>query len=358
MLEKEQIELMGQRIQRFNEFVMAQDIYKQPLGLFSGRMGLCIYFFHQHKITLNIKYKNYAEKILISIYKQIHVELSTDIEDGLIGICYGIIYLIEQGFIEGKINHILKDLDDKIFNRLYFSLLNLHPHLYIEEHLRIISYSIYFCKRIQDPNLKSDEKVVFEQIVIKSINAIDTTLRDFQTYEHKPFSPFKYFPSYYLILLSNVYELGFYSYKVKKICDELSEDILSLFPQSQSYRLLLSYAMNKINIFYLSPEWSTHIDMLKSKTDIHYILKNEFPNKNIWIHNGICGFYILLKEYGLLTDDNSRILFNKIMSSNHWTDLYLDNQTKLLPSAGLMSGLSGVILICQDIVNQNKLFSL
>lgn len=350
--------IMQERIDKFNNFVMAQDIYKQPLGLFGGRMGLCIYFFHQHRITDNIEYKNYAEKILISIYKQIHVELSTDIEDGLIGICYGIIYLIEQGFIEGKINDILKELDDKIFNRLYFSLLSLQPHLYIEEHLKIISYSIYFCKRIQDPNLKNDEKVVFEQIVIKSINAIDTTQHHFQTYEHKPFSPLKYFPSYYLMLLSNVYELGFYSYKVKKICDELSENILSLFPQSQSYRLLLSYAMTKINMFYLSPEWSNHIDMLKSKIDIQHIVKNEFPNKNIWVHNGICGFYILLKKYGVLNDDNSEIVFYKIISSNHWTDLYIDNQTKLLPSAGLMSGLSGVILICQDIVNQNKLLAL
>jgi hypothetical protein len=45
-------ELMQKWIEQFRLFVMPQDIDKLPVGLFSCKMRLCIYFFHQTKTAV------------------------------------------------------------------------------------------------------------------------------------------------------------------------------------------------------------------------------------------------------------------------------------------------------------------
>src|ERR1035437_10174953 len=106
MIEKEQIELMEQRIQKFNEFVMSQDIEKIPVGLFCGKLGLCVYFYHQASYTQEKKYKNFADKLLNSTFTQINSKSLISLEDGLIGVCLGLNYLVENGYQTGDINHV------------------------------------------------------------------------------------------------------------------------------------------------------------------------------------------------------------------------------------------------------------
>src|ERR1035438_8832595 len=100
-------DIMQERIEKFNHYVMSLDIDKIPIGLFCGKMGICIYFFHQARLTKNKKYEKFAKKLMNSIYDQIHTKSINDLEDGLIGVCLGINYLIEENFLKGNINYVI-----------------------------------------------------------------------------------------------------------------------------------------------------------------------------------------------------------------------------------------------------------
>ena len=341
---------MQQRIEKFNNFVMAQDIDKMPAGLFNGKMGLSIYFYHQARIHNDKKHNHFAEKLLDSVYDQVHNALPVDIENGLTGICEGILYLIENGFVKGSPNYVLKDLDDKIFNMLYFNLLNEKSHTTLDEMKIIAHVSLYFCKRITNTGISKNEKELFKQIIIGAINKIETSSAGMEKMTDPfPFSPFGYFPFIYFELVKKVYELGFYTHKLEKVCDEWSDRVLSSFPLLQAHRFLLSSAIEGVCNYRNISNWKEYADLLKRQTDPDYIVSSEFRNKNIYIHNGLAGFYFFMKRNNTLTDKLKKSIVDKLAVSEQWNDFAKADDNEKLAFKGLMTGLAGVILAYQDI---------
>ena len=47
-------ETMQSKISRFNDYAISANVNSMPIGLFCGKIGLSIYFFHQAKETNNI----------------------------------------------------------------------------------------------------------------------------------------------------------------------------------------------------------------------------------------------------------------------------------------------------------------
>jgi len=191
------IEINTATIEQFNLFVMQQDIDQLPIGLFEGKMGLAIYFYHQARLTNEKRYKTFANKLLNSMYEQIHSKLPVDLKSGLTGICFGILYLIETGFIKGNPNFVLKDLDDKIINTLYFSYFFDNQHIPSDD-LKIIAHCLlYLCKRLTDNKLSKNEKHIFEQIVIRAVNKIETAISTEKMAEPWLFSQYDYDGHFY-----------------------------------------------------------------------------------------------------------------------------------------------------------------
>lgn len=44
------------RIEKFNQIVLSKDIERISFGLLSGKMGICICFYHQARLTQNKAY--------------------------------------------------------------------------------------------------------------------------------------------------------------------------------------------------------------------------------------------------------------------------------------------------------------
>ncbi|GHV22187.1 hypothetical protein FACS1894174_06470 [Bacteroidia bacterium] len=87
----------------------------QGYGLYNGKMGLAIILYlrgvtdqAEQNLEDTIKYVENGENIKISF------------DDGLLGIAWGISFLIENKMIDGNIDEILSDFDDIIFN--YFDM--------------------------------------------------------------------------------------------------------------------------------------------------------------------------------------------------------------------------------------------
>lgn len=88
--------------------------FNPDLGLYNGKMGMVVFFFHYARYTGNPLYEDFAEEFLNEILDSLHIETPVNFKRGLSGIGGGIIYLIKQGFIETDIAETFRDFDDKI----------------------------------------------------------------------------------------------------------------------------------------------------------------------------------------------------------------------------------------------------
>ena len=95
--------------------------FHSDLGLYNGKMGMVIFFFHYARYTGNSLYEDFAEEFLNEILENLHTETPISFKRGLAGIGWGMLYLIKQGFMETDIQETFKDMDDKVmeYNLLY-----------------------------------------------------------------------------------------------------------------------------------------------------------------------------------------------------------------------------------------------
>lgn len=352
-MEKDEMDaIMQERIDKFNNFVMEQDIDKMPVGLFSGKMGICIYFYHQARITQNKVYEKFAGKLLDSIYSQVHTEMPIDLENGLVGICFGINYLIEKNFVQGNVNSILKELDDRIFRFLNFTYLSNNLNNQIDDLRVMLGVSFYFSKRLESYQLSVNESYIFKNIIIKSINKIENTNLPDKFTEPHFFSITNYFFPLYLIFLSKIYNQDFFNYKIEKIFDEISNKLKSTYPLLKCNRLFLSIGIECIINIKDMDGWKDHIKLLEQDIDTSMIITEEFRNKNILANDGLSGFYFLMSDLHKEFILDELLIAEKITSSDFWIQLNnIEENNNKIP-LGLVTGFTGVVLAYQKCIKK------
>ncbi|WP_226790270.1 hypothetical protein [Bacteroides fragilis] len=80
------------------------------------RWGLSSFFIIIRVMFIMI-YEKIAGELLDNVLEEVHNYLPYDLANGYCGIGWAIEYLSEQKFIEGNINEILRNLDEKIMER-------------------------------------------------------------------------------------------------------------------------------------------------------------------------------------------------------------------------------------------------
>ena len=346
--------VMQERIEKFNQYVMSKDIDKMPIGLFSGKMGICIYFYHQARYSENKDYKKFADKLLESLYSQLSTKSLVNLEDGFIGVCLGLNYLVENGFQKGNINHVLPELDDKIFKTAWFELIEDYSNPN-EAMKSVFETAFYFSIRLQNTKLNKNNRFLFESIVIKAINFIESTFN----YTDKFFEPLsyslnEYFLANYFYLLTFVYQLGFYNYKLDKIIDEIFPKLVTTYPLLQSNRIQLIAALEYLNAEFQRKCIDIYIARLRRDIDYTQMVTYEFRNKNLLLANGLCGMYLVQNIFFKKTELPNSLILNKIIQSELWDNIYIDD-VKLNTATGLFTGLAGIVLIYQDLIKNTIL---
>ncbi|MBP1617169.1 MAG: Lanthionine synthetase C-like protein [Bacteroidetes bacterium] len=342
--------VIEKRIDQFNQLVMSQDIGKLPVGLFSGKMGLSIYFYHQARSTGDKLHKKFADTLLESALSQLNAKSLISLEDGLIGICLGLNYLVEKGFQTGNINYILSELDDKIYHAAWFE--HMKGHSNSPESLQsIIEIGLYFSFRLQNSNLGNNNRCLFESTVIKAINNIEGSYSYSEIFSEPPtYSSNQHPLANYLYLLAIAYQLGFYNYKIDKVIDEIYPKLASFYPLLQSHRFQLQSSLRTLNAHLKRKSIDSYITRLEQGMDYRLMITTEFRNKNILLANGLCGMYLvnsLLLKCGKLP---TSILIDRIVQSELWDDI-AEDEVKLNATTGLFTGLAGVILIYQQLTS-------
>lgn len=105
---------------QLNKIVQHLMLHTSPmsdLGLMSGKMGVCIFFYKYARHTGIKRYADFAGELLDEIYGDINTGISRDFEKGLAGICWGVEYLIRQGFVDADADDVLGDMDPLVMER-------------------------------------------------------------------------------------------------------------------------------------------------------------------------------------------------------------------------------------------------
>jgi len=314
---------------------------KLPIGLLSGKMGLCIYFYRLARLENKNKYNKIAEKLLDEIFREVSSVSAIDIENGLAGIGLGISYLIKNNYVQGDENEILKDIDDEVFKQACFRKAD-------ADTTGLIGILYYISVRKQ--SLKKEQSILFNELIIQIVNTLHSKTESMLEDNSIRFNINTTLPLFFFVL-SKIYPLNICNHKIKKMMEEIIPFVLSKYAYFDSKRFYLLWGIGKINKYIQDERLTGFCRLLTSQIDLNRLL-DEFRNKNIFITTGLSGICLLtltleddIKQY-LEVDKFYLKAKEKIEKSLAWE---LSNDSDFLKKHIGLNGYCGVNIIADRI---------
>ena len=119
-------------------------------GLFYGKTGVAIFFFHYARQTGDKLFLEYAADLMEEIQKQITVTIPSQYDIGLSGIGVGFEYLLQNGLIETKDDNVFEDFDARMYRTAMYEP---YPDLSLEGGLA--GWGRYFIYRLRGKRHKN-----------------------------------------------------------------------------------------------------------------------------------------------------------------------------------------------------------
>lgn len=124
-------------LQQISNILLINGGFLNNPGLYTGEMGLVLFFSRYARFTQNELYTEYSFRLIEKIQNRISQETLNDYRQGLTGIGAAIEYLVQNGFFVGDADDILEDFDRQIFST-YIS-----PRLTVNEALDMGYYALW-----------------------------------------------------------------------------------------------------------------------------------------------------------------------------------------------------------------------
>lgn len=150
-------------LRKIADYLVINASFTNSLGLFYGKMGIVIFFYHYARYLPNPDYNEFADELLDEIYEDIHADILVNFDEGLCGIAWGLQYLAQHNFVEGDISEVLKDIDRKIMERDPYRITDLS----FQKGLKGILY--YVLVRLSS---KQNDDVLFDDIYLSALNSM------------------------------------------------------------------------------------------------------------------------------------------------------------------------------------------
>lgn len=309
-------------------------------GLFNGKMGVCVYFFHLSSKSGKADHLAFAEKLLDEVYKQVNNKsITCGFGDGLAGIAWAINHLIQEGFVEADPDEILEEVEDTVF-RYLVSQTDFQLGL-LEGLLGYLAYLVY---RLDQPSpVNPDKEFVLKRMMVEVLNHIGAAIDERKLRVNEPpFLNFMWDLPLCLLMLAKAYSLHFHQNKISRILENLSPAVLTYFPLHSANKLFLLYGMREVLRQVDLPLWKNHLDNLSDHLDLTYLLDMELKDKNLFLSNGLAGISNLLRYLPQehLTWNQEKIM-DKIFTSEYMVS-HIEGKAGNKPVLGLSRGLSGI----------------
>lgn len=311
---------MKTKIKEYNEWLYQYDTSKLPIGLFDGKMGLCIYWYIQARCYKKEDYETKASNLLDEIYEDLgNKTYPSDFENGIIGIAFAIEYLLENGFVKGDRDDVLGEVDDVIFRNLYFEHINNRNKRATVDFDELWS-AIYFAKRIQHGNISQDKYYLYKRILMEVVNRVASSVNTFIYTEPIVFAPFSYIYLVFLGLLAETAKCKFYNTKLNLLIKEWKDDMVSMVPNSEGHKYIMWHILSQLTQTIQSDNILQYLEMIKQYTDTRYFINNELHSRNIDVFGGISNWALFLLHNKKLDSDTRTITNTKIETSILWND--------------------------------------
>lgn len=109
-------------LSRLADFVRSTVSYVDTGGLYNGRIGLILFFYQYAAYSDKDEYRDLADRMLNGILSNLNRNIPAELKSGLCGLGLLIGYLIQHGFVEGKPDEVLSEMDEMIMAKTDFSL--------------------------------------------------------------------------------------------------------------------------------------------------------------------------------------------------------------------------------------------
>ena len=86
------------------------------LGIFTGKTKMIIFMFHYSLYCKKKLYADFAEVLLDDIFEDIHNNKLINISNGILGIGWGIEYILKNNFVSGNAYEVLEDIDKQLMS--------------------------------------------------------------------------------------------------------------------------------------------------------------------------------------------------------------------------------------------------
>jgi hypothetical protein len=330
------------KIATINKLITQEIPGLNNIGLFHGKIGLCIYFFHLAKQTKDKEHQKLAEKLIDEVYSEVSQnQPPLDFENGLAGIAWGIEHLVQNNFVDANTDQILSNVDDRIYS-----------HIVTQKELtfkNLTGYMIFIISRLRGKNLYSPDDTsifIFKRLLQELVNQLGQLIegKEFAIREPKLFRISWNLPVL-LTLLAKLRVMNFYTYKIDHLLNYLSHPVLSFFPNLTSNKLYLLFAIDTVLQQIDLSGWKAHANLLIEHIAQTKILENGLRNKNICFNDGVAGISFISRQLYEITKDK-RILLpkkkiaEKIIHSEYWNLIENDKAEK--KNVGLFTGIAGV----------------
>lgn len=335
-------------ISELNTILYNDSMNKFHNGIYSGKIGISIYFFNMYRIHRSEIYFNYANDILESLINNISANTSARFNDGLSGISLGINYLHKNRFIKGNINEITKELDNVIYKELSSYEIG---DIYNSKELLLLLYYLY--KRIIDAN--RNQLYIYNNLIINIVNVLYNSIDCSFFYEPNIFLIDEYNLGLFIYVVSKILSLNIYNTKIFRLINKHEHIITSQIPILNSFKLIKTSCLLELNRYYKSKQWNMHFYLLFKQINIKDILEKEMQEKNIFFHNGLPILYLATKNINMHIKNSisisSKLYENMIKESHAWDLIITDNNYRYMHS-GLFNGYPGSRLFL-DLISRN-----
>lgn len=205
------------RLTDISNLLLLNSNFIDNLGILNGKMGVALFFFKYSRHTKRKIYENCAGEIIDEIYESLDKRIPITFSNGLMGIGWGIEYLVKNKYVEANTNEILSNLDNDIFNK------SIATSFFNDD---FFGCGHYFLSRLS--NEESFDELSYlkkKQIHIFLIDEIEKNIMN-KRYTEFNIQPLKIEMLNSLIwYLIEVNKLGLYSNKIKEIGTYLLDHI-------------------------------------------------------------------------------------------------------------------------------------
>lgn len=290
------------------------------LGLLSGKTGACVYSYCNPDAKGDGAFnEKLGEALIDEIFEKVGWMNNLGVPHGLSGVGLGLIYLMQNSYVAGNPDKVLKMLDEIIYRRIAF--MDKSSMIEVDDMLGIL---FYLCARLKYGLKKHTERDIFSELVAKMTDYIYSCKDAGFFSETCPYTVYSK-GIVFLFATCRIYELGIHCGRLSKIWTEVKLRLFQYIPYMQASRLQVMLVAKKVAILNNDMEWHSYSSFLRENFSWNKLVCDEYRDRQIFFTDGLAGSYLMAKCYNCISDADAidvdeEDVYKRITRSSVWQD--------------------------------------